>query len=319
MRKLLSMLFIILFITGIVTVITPNRASAASYRTVKFKLTSTSGIRWAKLYINGHYKGHVRKSSYRRIRLRTGKTYRIVAKRTRGGRFYQRRKTIRLSRVGSLRRTVLLHVARRASSSTYSDDDSNYSSDDGEVSNSGFRYRTVKFKLTSSSRVGWAKLYINGAYKGHVRKSGYRRIRLRAGKTYKIVAKRRRGRANFYRRKSVFLSRNRVSTKRVILHVSRRSGYSDDEPVSDGGGRYRRVRCKLTSSAKVAWAKLYVNGAYKGKIYRDRGKTIRLRSGKSYRFKVRRVYRGRNYFRAKRSYIGSGSRIKTIYFYPIAR
>jgi len=320
MRKIIPGLLLILFIASFVMVVTPSSVSAASYRTVKFKLTRSSGVSWAKLYINGNYKGHVRKRSFRRIRLRTNRIYRIVAKRSNDRGYFQRSKTFRLSRISILPKSVFLHVARK--SSRYDGDSDDSYSDGGRdsVPEGRFRYRTVKFKLTRSSRVSWAKLYINGSYKGHVRKNGYKRIRLRAGKTYKVVAKRRRGRANFYRKKSVYLSRNRVSTKTVILHVSRRSGYSEDTDSDlDDGGRYRRVRCKLTSSSKVAWAKLYVNGSYKGKIYRDRGKIIRLRSGRSYRFKVRRTYRGRGYYRAKRSFIGSGSGVKILYFHPSAR
>ena len=83
--------------------------------------------------------------------------------------------------------------------------------------------------------------------------------------------------------------------------------------------RYRKVKCKLTSSSKVAWAKLYVNGVYKGRVTRSSYKVISLRTGKEYDMKIKRTYRGKRYSRIKSVMVESGSSAKVVFFHPIAR
>jgi len=307
MKRFSSMLVAVLFVMSFMIVVLPGTADAATYKTVKFKLTSSSKVSWAKLYVNGVYKGHVRKSSYKRIRLRTGKTYRIVAKKTMGSRYFERKKSVYLSRSGSSAKLVFLHVSRKSGSS-----------DDGDEPAVSSRYKTVKFKLTSSSKVSWAKLYVNGSYKGHVRKSSYTRVRLKTGKSYRIVAKKTMGRRYFERKKTLRVSSS-SSSQTCFLHVSRKSGSSDSDDEPEVSSRKRIVKFKLTSTTKVAWAKLYVNGSYKGRVTRSSYKSLRLKSGKSYRIKVIRTYRGRRYYRIKTLRVGRGSSSQICFLHMSAR
>jgi len=83
--------------------------------------------------------------------------------------------------------------------------------------------------------------------------------------------------------------------------------------------RYRRVKCKLTSTSKVAWAKLYVNGVYKGRVTRSSYKVISLRTGREYDMKIKRTYRGRRYSRIKSVRVNAGNSAKIVFFHPIAR
>jgi len=274
MKRILSMLFMVLFVATVLLVMVPNSASALSYRTIKFKLTSTSSVSWAKLYINGSYKGHVRKSSYKRIRLRAGKEYRIVAKRTYGGSLHLRKKMFYVSKNSSTSALCFLHTTAKSSSSSYSGS--------GTYTTGSFSYRTVKFKLTSSSSVSWAKLYINGSYKGHVRKSSYKRIRLRTGKEYRIVAKRTYDGEFHQRKKTLFV----------------------------GSGSSSKLCFKLTSTSSVSWAKLYINGSYKGHVRKSSYKRIKLRTGKEYRIVAKRTYDGEFHQRKKTLFVGSGSSSK---------
>ncbi len=312
MKRILSMIIVALFVMTFMVVLLPSTASAATYRTVKFKLTSTSSVSWAKLYVNGSYKGHVRKSGYKRIRLRAGKEYKIVAKRSFGGSLHYRKKMFYVSKNSSTSVLCFLHTSAKSGSSN---------SSSGSYSSGSSSYRTVKFKLTSTSSVSWAKLYINGSYKGHVRKSSYKRIRLRTRKTYRIVAKKTMGGSYFERKKSLYVSSS-SSSKLCFLHVSKKSGasfYSGSGAVSTGSSKYKTIKFKLTGSSSVSWAKLYINGSYKGHVRKTSYKRIRLRTGKEYRIVAKRTYDGEFHQRKKNLFVGSGSSSKLCFLHISAK
>lgn len=171
-------------------------------------------------------------------------------------------------------------------------------------------YRTVKFKLTSSAKIAYGRLYINGRYRGRVRRTSYTRIRLRTGRTYRVQVRRSWNGQNWQRNKSFYLSSSSAMAKTVFLHPTARGD-------ADSGSRYTSVRFKLTSSSKIAWGRLYVNGSYKGRVTRSSYKTVSLRSGRTYRVSVRRSWNGRNWRRDKSVYVGSST--KTVFLHPTAR
>lgn len=204
MKKITRCLTLLLAF-GLFVALMPETAEAARYRTVRFKLTSSAKIAWGRLYINGRYRGQVRRNSYKRVRLRTGRSYRVTVRRSWNGRNWYRNKSVYVSSSSSRYQTVFLHPTARGG---------NYVSD----GDSGSRYRSVRFKLTSSSKIAWGRLYINGSYKGRVRRSGYLRVRLRTGRTYRVRVRRYWNGENWERNKSFFLSRSSSSTKTVFLH-----------------------------------------------------------------------------------------------------
>lgn len=176
------------------------------------------------------------------------------------------------------------------------------------------RFRNVKFRLTSSAKIAWGRLYINGSYRGQVRRSGYTTVRLRAGRSYQVAVRRAWNGQNWERNKSVYVSSSSYSDQIVYLHPTARGGSYDS---GDSGSRFTRVRFKLTSSAKIAWGRLYINGSYKGQVRRDSAMTVRLRSGRSYRVSVRRYWNGQNWERNKSVYVGNSS--QTVFLHPMAR
>lgn len=263
-----------------------KRYGSSRYRNVRFKMTSSSQVRWAKLYINGRYRGRVYRNRYKRVRLRTGRRYRVVAKRTYRGDRYRRSKRIRV-RSGSGSQREFLHVRRRGGSR---------------------RYTKVRLKLTSSSKIAWGKLYINGRYRGRVRRSRYKTLRLRSGRTYRMQIRRRWNGKRWRRTKRVRIRRG-DRRKTVFFYPRARGGFK----------RYTRVRFKLTSSSKIAWGRLYVNGRYRGRVRRSRYKTLRLRNGRTYRIRVRRRWNGKRWYRYKRIRLRRGQSRKTVFLHPSAR
>ncbi len=162
------------------------------YRTVKFKLNPASSFSNAKLYINGKYRGTLSKRRYNTVRLLSGKNYRVAARRGRS----RSTRNIFLSKKTSSSKVVLLYLKRSSSHR--------------------WRYRNVLFKLTPSSRTRWAKLYINGSYKGRVRKSRFTSVRLRTKRRYRVVA----ARGRYRTQKKIYLS-NRKSGNMIIYLKAR--------------------------------------------------------------------------------------------------
>lgn len=173
------------------------------------------------------------------------------------------------------------------------------------------RYRRVRVRLTSSSKISWGKLYVNGRYRGRVYRRRYKTLRLRTGRSYRIRVTRRWNGRNWYRNKRVYISSSSRRTKTVFLHPRARGGSSSN--------RYTRVRFRLTSSSKIAWGRLYINGRYRGRVSRSRYKTLRLRSGRSYRVRVTRRWNGDRWYRNKRVRLRRGQQSRTVYLHPRRR
>jgi len=77
------------------------------------------------------------------------------------------------------------------------------------------------------------------------------------------------------------------------------------------------MKVKLTSSSKIAYGKLYINGVYKGLVYRNKARIFRAAVRQYYRVKVTRTWDGANWYRYRKVYIGSGRSIKWVFLHPI--
>lgn len=198
MKKIVK-IFSLLLIAGLFLSILPNMAEAAAFRTVRFKLTSTSKIAWANLYIDGRNRGRVSRDSYTPVRLRTGRSYRVEARRFWNGQSWQRSKSVYVSSASAMPVTEFLHPMSTGGSSGMS------------------RMKTVQFKLTSSSKIAWGTLYIDGVNRGQVSRSSYTTVRLRAGRTYQVSVRRYWNGQSWRRDKSVFVSRG-SSVQTEFLH-----------------------------------------------------------------------------------------------------
>lgn len=352
----------------------------AAYRTVKLRLVSSSKIAWSRVYVDGRYRGTVRRSRFLTLRLRTGKNYYFSIARSWDGTFYSRYKNeyisdsgstkyvyfspikrgeeglawvrVRLSstakpawmdvqlyygkkfgkvrRGGSLRVPVpagkrMRVVVRRVWQGNIHRKTKYLTLDEGETRSvymrpvdigaaskygSSNKKTTVRCRLTSSSKIAWGRLYVNGRYRGRVRRSRYLNIKLRAGRRYTMTVKRRWNGRNWFRQKRVYVKK--TGRQIEFFHPMAKSG-------SDSGSSRRRINVKLTSSSKIAWGRLYVNGRYKTTVRRGSSRYIYLKAGRSYRFEVKRRWNGKNWLRRKTVHISSGSSTKTIYFHPMAK
>ena len=91
--------------------------------------------------------------------------------------------------------------------------------------------------------------------------------------------------------------------------------------LSCSGGTRRTSRCllrvKLTSTSKIAYGSLYINGIYRGLVYRNKTKYFRAQRGKWYSFKVTRVWDGSRWYRYRRVYVSYSSTSKWIFLHPM--
>lgn len=171
-------------------------------------------------------------------------------------------------------------------------------------------FRTVKVQLVSSSKVAWGMLYIDGRYMGRVYREQSRTFRLRSGVSHRFRMTRNWQGVSYNRNKSEYIP-DGDGTKWVFL-APIASGGSDD-----GDAGYTTVRCKLTSTARIAWGRLYINGTYRGRVSRDSYLSVRLRSNRTYRFEVRRYWNGENFYRGKSEFVGGSD--KTVFLHPMPR
>ncbi len=180
----------------------------------------------------------------------------------------------------------------------------------------GSSNRTVelKLKLGYGVRVQWAKLYINGRYKGHIRKSEFRHFNLQNGKRYRIKIVRKYESWSYIGKKTIFLNGNKSIRVVIIRQLLKRHSNSEIDEIS---GEMRRVRVKLSSSSPINWGWLYIDGESYGKAWRKRGRFFELKAGRYHRFMVRREIRGTFYQRKRRIYIGRGETTRTIYLKPM--
>lgn len=172
----------------------------------------------------------------------------------------------------------------------------------------------VKLKLGYGVRVKWAKLYINGRYKGHIRKSGFRHFKLKSDKKYRIKILRNYKSWSYIRKKTVFLDGNRSTRVIVVRQLLKRLNRSDERANS---GENRRVKIMLSSSSPVSWCWLYIDGESFGKVWRRRGRFFELQAGRYHRFMARREAMGQSYQLKRRIYIARGERTRTIYLKPV--
>lgn len=182
--------------------------------------------------------------------------------------------------------------------------------------NDGDSSRTVavKLKLGYGVRVKWAKLYINGRYKGHIRKSEFRHFNLPSGKKYRIKILRNYKSWSYIRKKTVFLDGSRSTRVIVVRQLLKRHSRSDEK---DSSGENRRVKIMLSTSSPVNWCWLYIDGESFGKVWRRRGRFFELQSGRYHRFMVRREAMGQSYQLKRRIYIARGEKTRTIYLKPV--
>jgi len=165
---------------------------------------------------------------------------------------------------------------------------------------------SVEIKLSSYGSPSWAKLYVNGRYKGRVSRGRSKTLSLTSGKRYTIRMYRKMTRAYYYKTKSFYLAANAPS-KLITIRMRKRTIRTS---------KYRRLRIKLSRRSFVAWAKLYVNGRYRGRIYRRRYRTFRVKGGRRLSITAKRRYRGANYFAKRRVSVSSSRRTRYIFLNP---
>lgn len=274
MKKIVTFIVFALLVTGTLLA-TPTDASAATCR-LRIKLDAPSGINYAKLYVDGRYKGYVYTRRYKTVRVAAGRSHSVMATRKVGSDYYKGSNFFSISS-GTRRKSITVRILKK----------------------SGGRKATLRLRLSSSTPFRTASLYVNGSYKGVVYRTRTRSFQVPSGTVRVRLRKRYRGTTYQYKR-SIYLSRGR----RTFRIIRMRSADGD----GDSSGGVARIRVKLSSSSRVARASLYINGRYKGRIYRSSYRTFRVRAGRI-RVYCRRTYRGRRYrSRTRRIRVYSGRR-----------
>ena len=139
------------------------------------------------------------------------------------------------------------------------------------------RFIRVRYR----GRLPYIRLYINGTYKGKVRRGSSKSIYLKTRRRYRIRAKYA-GRTSF---KSVYLTPG-SSTRIVTFYRPTRGGGR----IDDGGDRpirRRRVSLRIRYRGRKPYARCYINGISKGKIRRRSSRTFLVRRGRRYRIEMR--------------------------------
>lgn len=149
----------------------------------------------------------------------------------------------------------------------------------------GARYRYFKIILKGSYRTGF--LYVNGRYYGKVYRGRSRWLKLRSGYYYRMYV--RYGRVRHNRR--VYLPRSRNKT--VLFRL----------PPNNSAGS-GRITVKLRG--RYSWVKLYLNGKYRGKLYRSRKRVLRVRPGRTWLVQARRS----GLIRTRRVYVGRAKKLQ---------
>lgn len=78
----------------------------------------------------------------------------------------------------------------------------------------------------------------------------------------------------------------------------------------------RPLKLQLLDSSLVAWAELYVDGAYRGRIWRGRAAGVKLVAGLEYDLAVRREWKSKIYARCRRIYLPPGEGSHWVFFAP---
>lgn len=376
-----SGLFIGLLFAALFMMELPAQVQAA-YRDVKLRLVSSSDIAWGRVYVDGRYRGTVRRTQFLTLRLQTGRTYYFSLARNWDGKFYSRfkeefiddssttkyvyfspikrgeegaaavrvrldssaapdwmdvqlyynKKFGRVYRGSSLlvpvpagkkmrvvvRRVWNGEIHRKTMYVTLSENETrtlnmrpvNIGSASNFNSGSNSGTTQVRCKLTSSAKIAWGRLYVDGRYKGVVRRSSYLDVPLASGRSYRMTVKRTWNGRDWFREKTVYVKAG--SSQIEFFHPMAKSGGSSDSSSS------RRIKVQLTSTSKIAWGRLYVNGRYNTVVRRNSAVYLNLTPGRSYKFEVKRTWNGKNWLRSKTVFIASGSDAKVIYFHPTA-
>ena len=85
MRKIFSFVILSLLVAGTMLA-APADLSAATCR-LKIKLDAPGGVNYAKLYVDGRYKGYVYSSRYTTVRVESGRSHSVMAYRSKGGEY----------------------------------------------------------------------------------------------------------------------------------------------------------------------------------------------------------------------------------------
>ncbi|MCK4906446.1 MAG: hypothetical protein KAS64_02785 [Spirochaetes bacterium] len=182
--------------------------------------------------------------------------------------------------------------------------------DDDDDDDGGSAY--VRFRMSSKCSVAHVTIYRYKARNGRAITS----TQIKVGKILRGKSRKFRVPANT----SLYIQGFRIWKGHGYYHASK--------VVRVSSGRTRTVylnpkqtkRClkvKLTSSSKIAWGKLYVDGVYKGKVRRSRYKLVYVPTNKRHILRLKRTYKGNRYERKKSLYVSRHNDPKTVFMHPI--
>jgi len=166
--------------------------------------------------------------------------------------------------------------------------------------------RTRRFiRVRYQGRLPYVRLYINGDYRATVRRGSSRSFYLRTRRRYRIRARY----ASRSSTKNIYLSPG-SSTKIVTFYAPSRARESIED--LDEAPRKRYARLQIRYRGRKRYARCYIDGNYRGKIYRREYRTFRVRTGRYYTIKMKYASRTRS----KEVYISRAQRsMKRITFY----
>jgi len=182
--------------------------------------------------------------------------------------------------------------------------------DDDDDSDGGSAY--VRFRMSSSCSVAHVTIYRYKARDGRAITS----TQIKVGKVYRGKSRKFRVPANT----SLYIQGFRIWAGHGYYHASKvvrvRSGRTRTVYLKPKQTK-RCVKVKLTSSSKIAWGRLYINGRLKGKVRRSRYKLVYVPVNKTQIFKLKRTYKGNRYERRKSVYITRHNDAKIMFMHPI--
>ncbi len=147
----------------------------------------------------------------------------------------------------------------------------------------------IKAKVTPYT--SWVYVYVNGRYKGRLNANKRLNATVPRGKRVTIMIYKSTKKYSYRKTQSVTIGKN-LRRKYLTMYVRGKR-----KVVKRGG----RLKIKLSRRSKVSWAYLYINGKYKGIVYRTRYKTVYIKGRRRYHtVRVKRKYRGETYVARRR-------------------